>query len=570
LRIKSFVTNNGDVVSLEKINLFVGPNSVGKSQILRDIHNKMRNGHQKTVILDSIDYEFAKEPIDFSSNVTMIENKEIIGAFKAGYANSNFKDYNDFGQVKNNTQSPKKNHGQNKKQMFEEFFSKTKVAYLDASSRLEVARSVSAVNANGGSQLSLLQSITEDFEEMEEELHKIFNRAYEMSINLDHFTPGIITFKVCKNDDLKDIPNKCRKLKNFMKTFPLLDDQGDGFKSFVGIVLSVLLCKDKIILIDEPEAFLHPTQIRVLGIWLGEYLLNHGNQILIATHSFDFLSGILNNKDINVIRLNRDDDFTRFHQLSPNIVNEISKDPVLSSLPILEAVFYRGVILCEGDSDRVFYKSVMDKLVDYDDDILFINTHGKHVMKNIIPFVKESKVPFRLITDFDLLLSTDEFDELVKRLTTEKNHQEIVSTRKMFSQIVIGRAEEELKRQTFQKLKRLLNKKSETSNTPLTKLKKSVESFSEKSKTDKIKRNGINEIKNEHKSLVQQLIENSKKNGLFIVPYGDLESWFRKNIDKKDWIEYALTNVNNNNISPQLNHFITDIYDSFGRNEVSN
>src|SRR5919112_819078 len=210
----------------------------------------------------------------------------------------------------------------------------------------------------------------------------------------------------------------------------------------------------------------------------------------------------------------------------------------------------------------------MAKLIDYNEDILFINTRGKHVMKNIIPFVKESKVPFKLIADFDLLLSADEFDELVKRLTTEKNYQEIISSRKMFSQIIFGKTEEELKQQTFQKLKRLLNKKSETSSMPLTKLKRSVENFSEKSNADKIKRNGINGIKNEQKSLAQQLIEDSKKNGLFIVPYGDLESWFRENVDKKEWIEFALTNVNNNNISHQLNHFITDVYDSFKMNEL--
>jgi predicted ATPase len=568
LRIKSFATNNGDVVNLEKINLFVGPNGVGKSQILRDIHNQMGNGHQKTVILDSINYESAKYCDDLATRVVIEENKEIIDTCGAECVNTNLKNHNDFELLKNKTPSLNENHGQNKQQMFEDLFSKTKVAYLDASSRLEVAKSVAAASPNGGSPLSLLQSLTEGFEEMGEELHKIFTRASETSIKFGRFPSGIITFKDCKNNEFKEIPNKHRKIKNFLRSFPLLDDQGDGFKSFVCIVLSILLCKDKTILIDEPEAFLRPTQIRVLGNWIAEYSLNNRNQILIATHSSDFLNGILNNKEINVIRLNRDDNFTRFSQISPKIVNEISKDPLLSSLPILESVFYRGVILCEGDSDRVFYKSVMTKLIDYNEDILFINTHGKHVMKNIIPFVKESKVPFKLIADFDLLLSADEFDELVKRLTTEKNCQEIISSRKMFSKIIFGKTEEELKQQNFQKLKRLLNKKSETSSMPLTKLKKSVENFSVKSKTDKIKRNGINGIENEHKSLVQHLIENSKKNGLFIVPYGDLESWFGENVDKREWIEFALTNVNNNNISPQLNHFITDIHDSFRKNEL--
>ena len=193
MRIKSFATNNGDVVSLEKINLFVGPNGVGKSQILRGIHNQMRNGHKKTVILDSINYGSAKDCDDFATRVAIKENKEIIDTYNVKHINTNLKNYNNFELLKNKTPSQNENHGQNNQQMFEDLFSKTKVAYLDASSRLEVAKSVAtatAANPNGGSPLGLLQSLTEGFEVMGEELHKIFNRAFEMSIKLDHFRPG--------------------------------------------------------------------------------------------------------------------------------------------------------------------------------------------------------------------------------------------------------------------------------------------------------------------------------------------------------------------------------------------
>jgi len=41
LRIKSIITSNYDELTFEKINLFEGPNSVGKSRILRVICEKM-------------------------------------------------------------------------------------------------------------------------------------------------------------------------------------------------------------------------------------------------------------------------------------------------------------------------------------------------------------------------------------------------------------------------------------------------------------------------------------------------------------------------------------------------
>jgi len=217
----------------------------------------------------------------------------------------------------------------------------------------------------------------------------------------------------------------------------------------------------------------------------------------------------------------------------------------------------------------MFYQKVMDKIAsDYDDKILFINTYGKHTMKNVIPFIKSSNIPFKLIVDFDLLLSGDEFDKIIKELATEKNYTKMISKRKKFSQIITGygtegEGESELQKRIFPKLIRLLNKKSERKhNTDLTKLKKNIENFSRKSKVDRIKKNGINAIDAENVPLVQQIIENSKKIGLFIVPYGDLECWINHNIEKKKWIEYALTNIDNN-ISIQLNNFITDIYSSF-------
>ena len=48
---------------------------------------------------------------------------------------------------------------------------------------------------------------------------------------------------------------------------------------------------NKIILIDEPEAFLHPTQCKIFGKTDVDYSTEQkGNQIIITTHDITFLS----------------------------------------------------------------------------------------------------------------------------------------------------------------------------------------------------------------------------------------------------------------------------------------
>ena len=85
----------------------------------------------------------------------------------------------------------------------------------------------------------------------------------------------------------------------------MLDDQGDGLKSFVSTFLSLNHKEQDILLLDEPEAFLHPPLARRLGEMIGDFQ-NEDRIIFVATHSVEVLKGILTkNQDVNVIRINR-------------------------------------------------------------------------------------------------------------------------------------------------------------------------------------------------------------------------------------------------------------------------
>jgi predicted ATPase len=94
-----------------------------------------------------------------------------------------------------------------------------------------------------------------------------FNQAFglDLKINRDEFLeiPLHIGKELTKNDYTIDVFNT-----NFLlryKKMPRLDTQGDGMRSFTSILLDTFTSEYTVTLIDEPEAFLHPPQARLLG-----------------------------------------------------------------------------------------------------------------------------------------------------------------------------------------------------------------------------------------------------------------------------------------------------------------
>lgn len=73
-----------------------------------------------------------------------------------------------------------------------------------------------------------------------------------------------------------------------------LNEQGDGMRSFASVILHLLApITPSILMLDEPEAFLHPPQARLLGELIAEERSSRA-QLFVATHSPDVLNGLLN------------------------------------------------------------------------------------------------------------------------------------------------------------------------------------------------------------------------------------------------------------------------------------
>lgn len=193
--------------------------------------------------------------------------------------------------------------------------------------------------------------------------------------------------------------------------------QGDGMRGFVGVLLNTFISHHSVLFIDEPEAFLHPPQARLLGKMIAKDLPSE-RQLFLATHSEDFLKGLLdtNGSNLKIIRIQRDGTINKVSVLNSADINGIWSDSLLRHSNVLNGLFHSKVVICESDSDCRFFSAIMSALYDNTGaiapDILFIHCGGKHRIPTAIKALKKLNVPLKVISDFDVLNDTNPLEHI--------------------------------------------------------------------------------------------------------------------------------------------------------------
>jgi predicted ATPase len=200
-----------------------------------------------------------------------------------------------------------------------------------------------------------------------------------------------------------------------LASLPALHQQGDGMKSLMGLLLPLMTMAYPVILVDEPEAFLHPPQAYALGDILGELSKTSNTQIVVATHDRSFLAGLLNSEaPLSVVRLSRDGNHTTAHQLHAETLRELWSDAALRYSNVLDGLFHRLVVLAEADRDCRFYQATLDALPEPEgeasslvkSDVLFVPTNGKSGMARLVEALRA--VAVRVVASPDLDVLNDE------------------------------------------------------------------------------------------------------------------------------------------------------------------
>src|SRR5215216_5016778 len=186
-----------------------------------------------------------------------------------------------------------------------------------------------------------------------------------------------------------------------MAKLPPLSQQGDGMRSFLGLLLPLITASHPIVLVDEPEAFLHPPQAAALGRALSTLAKNNKLQVILATHDRNLLTGLLDVVDvpISIVRLHRDRDLTVPYQLNPDDVRDLWADVTLRYTNVIDGLFHRLVIIAEADRDCRFYAAALDAV--HEDaplaippsEVLFVPSNGKQGMARLVRAIKAVHTP---------------------------------------------------------------------------------------------------------------------------------------------------------------------------------
>jgi hypothetical protein len=163
-----------------------------------------------------------------------------------------------------------------------------------------------------------------------------------------------------------------------------------------------------VILIDEPEAFLHPALSHKLGREVARSLVGTDKHLFVATHSASFLMGcIQSGVPINIVRLTYNFNPPTARLLPPDRVLTLMRHPLLRSTGVLNGLFFETVVT-ESDADRAFYQEINERLISAEDrrgigNCLFLNAQNKQTVWEIVRPLRELGIPTAAIVDIDVL-----------------------------------------------------------------------------------------------------------------------------------------------------------------------
>lgn len=327
---------------------------------------------------------------------------------------------------------------------------------------------------------------------------------------------------------------------NELAALPGVHDQGDGYRAFLGVMLSLLVGRARILLVDEPEAFLHPPQARRLGREIASRP-EHGTQVFCATHSSEVLEGALQaGGEVNVLRITRSGNVNRPTMLDAKTLRELRADPLLRYSGALNALFARGLVICENERDCTFYLAVLDEDPDVpsDHDLEFVTVGGKSSIPRVASAVHALGAPVSAICDIDVLNDAALLHRLVVSLgaTVDEGMQRDL-------RVVQGAAQTLALAPTVADLQHSLtallnaNEGAVVSRNTLTALQKEVR---KPSGWKRLKQDGLSPLRGEQRHAADRLIAALAARRLYVVHKGELEGWVPEaGAKSSDWLAHA-------------------------------
>lgn len=390
VNLTSIVFSGGQKVDLNPGDrvVIVGANNSGKSQALREIIQSVQKPKQTNNLVVSrvgIEKEGAAQRLkDFLST-------------NAYFTGSEYR-YNDWSIHASHVDFWNEPG-------LHEVISKGFIKNITANERLNICQPQNSISPEQPK--TRPQHVLYDNSTLMQRISGLFRQAFDKDIMFDFRGGSTLPIHVGAIPGGEDMTDRVSdRYTDAVRRNPLLHQQGDGMKSYAGILFEAIVSNLDVTLIDEPEAFLHPPQMRKLGETLATEVKG---QLIVSTHSSDILRGLLEGTrgSLRIIRISRDEDVNNAHEADGATVASLWQKPDLRYSNALEGIFHEQTIICEDDSDCRLINSVADHCSKFTQkqwkDTAYVPTGGKHAIPQIAKTLREIGVPVKAIFDIDFL-----------------------------------------------------------------------------------------------------------------------------------------------------------------------
>mgnify|MGYP000885809280 CR=1 FL=1 len=443
------------------------------------------------------------------------------------------------------------------------------VNHLGTDDRLTLARYDSSINLINDQPVRYIH-VMQTKDAVEEAVRAYVRAAFGLDILINRGGGNQVGFHVGTE------PNRTREQDRVSEGYleeltklPRLDDAGDGLKSYVGTILAAFCGVHPVLMLDEPEAFLHPPQARRIATVLAATARAHGRQIIVATHSTDFVEGaVAADLPVTVCRITRDGDVNHARSVSPAELEQLWSRPLLRSSSAISGMFHEGVVLCEADSDCRLYEASIRRAESQGHtnravDLFFAHGGGKGALASLASAYSKIGVKTAVIADLDLLRNPTQMRQVVEAVGGDWASVQALATSAASALKDLGAevTRDELKAQLDEASNMLV-----AGDLPAEQRRQLQVALADSAEWSKAKRSGLALLRGGARRDADGLIDRLSGMGVFLVPVGELEGWFPQGpADKPEWFAAALHELGSApDTLPELTDFSSRILSFFG------
>jgi len=479
-----------ETTKLTPVTVFVGPNYSGKSKVLNEIRRYCSSEERSPamdVILDRL--EFAAVPEDEVEETirrftlpTPPNQPLQVGQILYGRPGRPHRvSRTDLPNSLRNATDP----------YFSWYYLEPNTLMLDGPNRINLISPQGAGDLLGKPFTSFQVLFRDDAKRAE--VRRILFEAFGLHFVIDPTLLGHLRIRLSPREPATDMEERGihEAAVSFHAGALPIEDTSDGVKAFTGMITEIIAGDPALLLIDEPEAFLHPALAFLLGKEIARLSYGSRKNLFVSTHSADFVMGcIQSGAHVNIIRLTYRSGVATVRVLRNDEILQLMRNPLLRSVGVLRGLFYESVVVAESDTDRAFYQEINERLLRLAPDAgipncLFLNAQNKQTVQTIIRPLRDLGIPAAAIVDVDVLKEGGN----------------------VWSGFLEGGFVPEIERHALATSRREVNSKFDATGKNM--------------KRD----GGIDILAPGDKEAAKNLFERLSEYGLFVVPRGEIESW---------------------------------------------